>query len=158
EASTDDPERVAFALELLGDVIDPVARAILRERLGHESPRVRAAAIVGLARHPEAGDVERIAAALAGERDDDVERVGLAALAQLEQGPIRDEVRSRADDNDAGVRALARASLARAEGAGHGSLRWMAARAARRLADDLAPDSRIGGFHALLVSTDPEER
>ena len=155
-----DEAQASFAVTLLASAPPAVARPALRAACQHPSPRVRAAAIEALAGFRDAGDAELIAATLDGAGDDDLERACLRALASLEHDvAVRDVVRRHQDDAHPRVRALARASLARAEAAGLGSLQWAAGSAAHVLTTGGVPRaSRVGRFLELLDDPRPEVR
>lgn len=166
-----DEAQAAFAVSLLGAGDPQVARPLLHEACGHPSSHVRAAAVEALAGFHHADDVAVVTETLERATEEEVERACLAALAHLEGRGCGDAVRRRADDADVRVRALARASLARAEEVGYGSLAWMGrtasgalaavtheAKAELALGGDPEPDSRLGRFLALLRSARPEER
>lgn len=164
ELGDPDERRVAFAVSLLSTGEPAIARPLLRLACAHPAAEVRAAAVLALAGFEHAEDLPVLYATLERATEDVVEQACLQGLAQLERGAVGDAVRLRADDRDPRVAALARASLARAEGVGLGSLTWAggdpATPAARALlaTEALVPDSRAGGFHALLVSAHDAER
>jgi hypothetical protein len=91
-----------------------------------------------------------------------VRRACLAALVQLERRGCGDAVRRRDDDPDLRVRALARASLARAEEVGFGSLAWVPKgkldSAGSFVDGEPEPKSRLGRFIEMLRSPNDDER
>ncbi|HVV84938.1 MAG TPA: HEAT repeat domain-containing protein, partial [Kofleriaceae bacterium] len=156
----DDEERAGFAIALLERAPVEIARPALRAACGHPSPRVRAAAVEALASSGHAEEADLIARVLDGAGDDDLERACLRALARLEANvAVRDVVRKHHDDEHPRVRALARASLARAEAAGLGSLQWASGPAAHLLTTSgIARESRTGRFLEMLDDARPEVR
>ncbi|MBK7078988.1 MAG: cyclic nucleotide-binding domain-containing protein [Myxococcales bacterium] len=155
-----DEAQAGFAVTLLASAPPALARPALRAACQHPSRRVRAAAVEALAGLRGAGDADLIARTLDGAGDDDLERACLRALASLEHdGAVRDVVRRYHDDDHPRVRALARASLARAEAAGLGSLQWATGSAAQVLTTGGVPRaSRVGRFLELLDDPRPEVR
>jgi HEAT repeat protein len=155
-----DPDQAGFAVTLLAGAPPELARPGLHAACRHPSPRVRAAAVEALAGFRNPDDAEVIARTLDGASDDDLERACLRALAGLETDvAVRDVVRRHQDDEHPRVRALARASLARAEAAGLGSLKWTTGPAAHLLTDGgVARASRVGRFLEMLDDPRPEVR
>jgi HEAT repeat protein len=155
-----DEDQAGFAVALLAGAPAELARPALHAACRHPSPRVRAAAIEALAGFRVAADADIIARTLEGAGDDDLERACLRALAGLETDvAVRDVVRAHQDDDHPRVRALARASLARAEAAGLGSLQWAAGPAAHLLGNGgIARESRVGRFLEMLDDPRPEVR
>jgi HEAT repeat protein len=154
-----DAVQAGFAVTLLAGAPAAVARPALARACAHPAPEVRAAAIETLAGFACADDADVIVAALERASEDDVERACLRALARLEADVrVRDAVRARHADPDPRVRALACASLARAEAVGLGSLHWAGGRAQAHAVGAVAPESRVGRFVALLQAAAPDQR
>lgn len=151
EVSGDDPERAAFAISLLAAADPERARGPLVGALGHSSTRVQASALRALARVGRAEDAAAVASVLARDPGGDLEKLCLRALAALGAHDALAEVRARVDDQDARVRALARACLARA-------LEARAARAGDASRDAGEAERAVESFREMLASPEAEER
>ncbi len=115
ELESSEPDRVSFAVTLLGGAKPEVSRPLLLRALLHAVPEVRAEAVTALARNRDPRDVGALATLLEEEKDDAVVCAALRALAELGGEQAAERVSQRLSSPSPRVRALARACLARFE-------------------------------------------
>jgi len=117
--ASDPPAETAIAiLDLLSELPLPSVHDLVRERLKHADPTVRAAAVQALAAYDEPADVERLAA-LTDDPAPEVCRTACLALGEVDDPTVLPVLRRHLQDPDFLTRQIVQQAIARRQDARH---------------------------------------